>query len=190
MKQHLKTLRGDTIIEVMIALAIAAFALGSSYAVASRALNQAISARERNQALNTIESQIAALKLRNRLDPANFDANFAKQNLNFCLDESASDPSKGSWGRYDNNASPLDTLQAAPLGGSRNSSQPYNYECARNDSGQTDASSSNQKYFINIATTIPNGPSGANPTVYEVSVRWEHLGGGPVNLAQVYYRVK
>ncbi len=181
---------GDTIIEVMIALAIAAFAIGSAYAVASRALNEAISARERNQALNIVESQIAALKLRNKLDPANFDSTFAASNMNFCLDESASDPANGNWGHYDNNASPLDTLVAATSGGSPNSSKPYNYECARNDSGQTDSSPSNQKYFINIATTTPNGPSGTNPTVYAVSARWNNLGGGPVNIAQVYYRAK
>src|SRR5205814_634877 len=61
--------RGDTIVEVLMAIAIAAFAIGTCYAIANRSLQHAISARERNEAVNLMEDQIANLKVRYKASP-------------------------------------------------------------------------------------------------------------------------
>lgn len=178
--------RGDTIIEILLAIAILAFAIGIAYASASKSLQQGISARERSEALNVIENQINSLKLRQKKTGAgvfNGGSGFTVKNTalkNFCLDESANDPA-GNWnpvlnGAGANNVDPPDT---AANGG------PYNPACLRDN-----------KYFIGIeaidSTKPPysgNPSSGMyNPTVYKVTVRWERIGGGPSNEAAIYYR--
>lgn len=53
---------GDTIVEVLLALAVLAGVIGVSYAVASRSLARAQQAQERVQATKLVEGQIEALK--------------------------------------------------------------------------------------------------------------------------------
>ncbi len=104
--------RGDTIVEVLIAIAVAAFAIGTSYAIANRSLQQAVTARERNEAVNILQNQINALKVRYIYDKDNFYGaagtyNFGwplyghpaptagplpYTNLQFCLDPGAAHP--------------------------------------------------------------------------------------------------
>jgi type II secretory pathway pseudopilin PulG len=164
--------RGDTIIEVLIAIGIAAFAIGTSYAVASKSLQQAISARERNQAINVLENQLNALKFREQqTDSATFASKMSYPVTHFCLDETATDPTNtGTWYPKQN----YGTITAdTPLvvGSSGNA---YTKECQKDND-----------YYVDI-TTLNRG--GRVPTVYIINVRWERIGGGPVNEAKVYYR--
>src|SRR6266404_267871 len=99
-----KNSRGDTIIEVLLAMAVAAFALGISYSLANSSLQRSISARERNEATNILQSQIAALKQREQnMQTQTFNNNFevlSTQPSNFkhfCLDESSTDASGPNW---------------------------------------------------------------------------------------------
>jgi prepilin-type N-terminal cleavage/methylation domain-containing protein len=54
--------RGDTIIEVMIVLAVLGLALGIAYATANRSLLNARQAQENSQATALVQSQVEALR--------------------------------------------------------------------------------------------------------------------------------
>lgn len=56
------TARGDTIVEVMIVLAVLGLAIGISYATANRSLRNARQAQENSQATLLVQSQIEALR--------------------------------------------------------------------------------------------------------------------------------
>jgi type II secretory pathway pseudopilin PulG len=53
---------GDTIVEVLIALAILGLVIGSAYSIASRSLKSAQQAQERTQATKLAEGQIDSIK--------------------------------------------------------------------------------------------------------------------------------
>lgn len=156
---------GDTIVEVLIAIAIAAFAVGISYSTAQRSLQQAIAAREHNQALNILESQVADLNYRFQQD-ANFNSDFANQTNGFCLGDNAQKPTDTGW-IYP--GVPANSSPATP---------PYNAGCQTPNGGAN--------YFVNI---IPHGvPNSFNTTTYMITVRWYRLGGG-INQASLYYKL-
>ncbi len=54
--------RGDTVVEVLIAIAVAATVLTASYATANRSLQAARQAQERGEALKLTEGQVEQLK--------------------------------------------------------------------------------------------------------------------------------
>jgi Tfp pilus assembly protein PilV len=171
---------GDTIVEVLIAIAIAAFAIGLSYATAQRSLQQSITAREHNEALNVMENQIADLKIRFQQDSTNFNTNFANKN-HFCLDDSPA----GQLAAYQNwddsrftENSPLATST------SPDQSHPYNYNTSTKQGCQR---GTDVLYYVDIATS----PSSASkdPTLYHITVRWEKIGGGQVNQAGLDYKL-
>lgn len=183
--------RGDTIVEVLIAIAIAAFAIGTSYSLANRSLQRTIAARERNDALNIIESQVSDLKFRFKSDPTNFNSGFAVPNtfspgsfpataFSFCLHDDATGPSDtAKWPRVDNhfngNYSLVDNLADTSSGGS------YDPACNINNNSTS--------YFVDMEAQI-TGPSQnkTNPTVYKVAVRWDQIGSATPNSAVIYYR--
>lgn len=163
-----KTQAGDTIVEVMIAIAVAAFAIATSYAIANHSLQTAINARDRNEALNIIESQIAALKFREKTDPTNFGQFEVPSSFtgvgtafHFCLDT--------GW----------------PTTGHPEGPQPLgNGICNPVFSGVT--------YNIDISamvTATTNSPTFAGPrTVYKVEVQWPPVGNIQTEKAAIYYR--
>ena len=91
--------KGDTIVEVLNALAIASFAIGISYATANKSLQRTITAREHGEALSLAQNQLTDLKFRYQKTPPNSLSQFAYPTANnFCLDDAASDPSAANWG--------------------------------------------------------------------------------------------
>lgn len=75
---------GDTIVEVMIALAILGSAFGISYATANSALNRARNAEEHSQALQFLSKQLELLRLAAGNDDARTAGVFAQPG-SFCL---------------------------------------------------------------------------------------------------------
>lgn len=73
--------RGDTIVEVMIAMVVLTLILGAAYAISSRALKTARSSQERGEALKIAESQVENIKAKAAAgdDPSLFSA------ANFCF---------------------------------------------------------------------------------------------------------
>jgi type II secretory pathway pseudopilin PulG len=178
--------RGDTIVEVLIAIAVAAFAIGSAYAIANKSLQRAITARERNQALNIIENQIADLKARykytNKTDTAKFIQEFSAESAvgppypvsarHFCLIDNASDPTDDStWLPKDNSImTPADY----------NDSSKYNGIC------KPPGYDTEFDVDINAEKTSTSAGS-VTKTVYQVTVHWVAIGGAD-SQATIYYR--
>lgn len=190
--------RGDTIVEVLIAIAIAGFAIGISYATAQRSLDQAISAREHNEALNILENQVTDLRVRFQAyanDPGTYQSTFAAAGLDYCLDDSAAkvgDPGWAPYGNFSGITTSGDTLSndTATLGSSNTptSSKPYYYVSTSPPHGcQQQRPGDGAIYYVNINTTNPN-PSGVNSTLYYITVRWARLGGG-VSRASLSYKL-
>lgn len=165
--------RGDTIVEALLALAIATFAVGIAYATANHSLQQAITARERNQALNLIQNQITDLRIRFQKD-ANFNTNFgAPANDNFCLADNAPTVTNATpWIPY-KNPSPSPTIL---------NSSNYDGNCI------ITVPSVGTNFYINTqARPILGQDPSINSTVFQIFVRWDRLGGG-TNQASLFYR--
>ena len=58
----LKQQKGDTIVEVLLAMSVVGLVLGSSFGIANRSINLGRSAQERTVALKIAESQLEQLK--------------------------------------------------------------------------------------------------------------------------------
>jgi Tfp pilus assembly protein PilE len=199
---------GDTIVEVLIAIAVAAFAIGTAYAIANRSLQQAITARERNEATNLIQSQIAALKIRYIDNKEAFKGTntvyddltkgFAVRttasvsplpatDFHFCLDEQSASPKDTThqWAVIQNpftSDSDADNINKSSPGFKYNPGNGgSNPGCVRN-LGSTD-------YFVDISAQITKGSVNAtNRTVYKASVRWAQVGNTVNGESTVYYR--
>ncbi|MBX4197101.1 hypothetical protein KW801_00910 [Candidatus Saccharibacteria bacterium] len=183
-----KLYRGDTIIEVLIAIAVAAFAIGTSYAIANKSLNRAIAARERNEALNIVQNQITDLKLRYKnTDEVRFNQYFTvpasvsapATAFHFCLLDSASDPQDdATWLPQMNNIS--SDSQAETL-----SSTYYN-----DANGNTCIHRGSVDYYVDISAMVTTASDRSkNRTVYKVVVRWAEPGSGRTDSSVVYYRL-
>jgi Tfp pilus assembly protein PilV len=188
---------GDTIVEVLIAIAIAAFAIGTSYAIANRSLQQAITARERNQAVNIIQSQIAALKIRYTYDKTAFQSDDPAKgfvvrsttvnppasqlpytDLHFCLVENSASPQDPTnpWARQVN---PFNTDSDA---NNISPSNKYNPKCVHN--------SGSVNYFVDISAQITaSSQNSVNRTVYKFVLRWDQAGNSDQAQSVVYYRL-
>ena len=57
-----KQQRGDTMVEVLIAIAVASFVIGIAYALVNRTLDQSQQAQEHSEALKVAEGQLEQLK--------------------------------------------------------------------------------------------------------------------------------
>lgn len=71
-----KQQRGDTIVEVLLAMAVVGVVLGSSFGIANRSLNIGRSAQERTMALKIAESQLELMKAINKNVPINETSDF------------------------------------------------------------------------------------------------------------------
>lgn len=76
--------RGDTIVEVMIVLAVLGLAIGISYATANRSLLNARQAQENSQATELAQSQIEALRPLSSITDSH-DPNYIYRNGLFCI---------------------------------------------------------------------------------------------------------
>jgi len=194
--------RGDTIVEVLIAIAVAAFAIGTAYAISNKSLQNAISARERNEAINILQSQVSDLKNRYKFtyfnnlsgNPTSWNSNFVADSLgsvpgpyttpqaklHFCLMDTATNPTDPSWLPQKNNIS--NETQAGNL-----TVPPYN-----DVSGTTCVRHLTTNYYIDIAAEITSTTAGLpDPTartVYKVAVRWSQIGTSEVQKAEIFYR--
>ncbi len=188
--RHKWNIRGDTIIEVLMAITIASFAMGISYATAQRSLQQSITAGEHNEALNLLEQQLADLQLRYQNTPSvNYETQFGYPNTNYCLNNAATGPSDpvNQWAPYFNYNNPTALSNNLSSSTTPGPTSPYFY----NSSNHTGCEQLNQSvgatYFINISTS----QSGAikSPTLYHIVVSWARLGSGETNQANLYYKV-
>lgn len=169
-----KAMHGDTMVEVLLSIAIVGAVITGAYALASHSLQESISASEHTQATKLAEGQIEALKFRQKNTTSNVDSDpnswgnkFATAN-NFCLKTDVLTASSPGWFPTQNGSGSFnpETLGVA--------ASRYNAQCVNSS-----------KYFINVTT--PAGAD-ANNRTFLVIVRWEAPGGGPQSKTQLYYR--
>ena len=176
---------GETIVEVLLAITVAAFSLGTSYAIANRSLQKSISARERNESTNIIQSQIAALKVREQnTDPTTFSQYFEAKStipanfLHFCLDTTAQSKTQPNWPPISNTGQITATTSLSTSG-----NPSYANGCTNTPQG------SPTKYYIDIIAMQTSISALATPsTVYQINVRWPSFDSSNNSQASVYYR--
>lgn len=150
--------RGDTIIEVLICIAIVAFAVGVAYGLSGRSLQQAIRARERTEALNLAQAQVEYLKKLSKENPTALNGMKAGNNCVAVVGLN---------------------VQSRPNGGNpdvlASGAGAYNAACV-----------SAGKYFFNTICLPTSGCNAADDSTFEVSVRWDRLAGGQDKSSIVY----
>lgn len=85
---HLRPLcnRGDTIIEVLIAMTVASFILGGAYALTSHSLANSRQAQEHTEALQIANNKIEAIRSIHSTNPIAFET--LTQQTRSCIDDS------------------------------------------------------------------------------------------------------
>jgi type II secretory pathway pseudopilin PulG len=152
--------RGDTIVEVLIAMAVLGMVLGTAFAIANRSYAVGISAQERTEAVKIAESQIELLRLGSEvtgsdiLEPVN-------ANELFCVDPNASGLSRAVYsGTVEEITGPVDPIA-------------YDPACTFG---------TDDRYKVSIEQT------GANDEIYSIRVRWESVLGGFIEEVEHVYR--
>lgn len=89
-----KLQRGDTIIEVMLAMSIIGIVLGAAFGIANRSVSVGQDAQERTEALKLAETQLELFKSQYAVSPAVR----ARNNIQaFCFDVTATTPTVRSY---------------------------------------------------------------------------------------------
>jgi type II secretory pathway pseudopilin PulG len=182
--------RGDTIVEVLIAIAVASFAIGTSYALASKSLQNAITASDRNHAVNIAQNQIADLKLRHATynTEAGFNQDFGVPSStaatppypvhgrDFCLLDGVALKGSPNWDPKDNT-------------GIKNAANPETAADNFNNYDQVNCLRDGQ-YYVNVTAMVTSvSKDSSNNTVFRIAVRWPTIGGGANSQAVLYYRL-
>jgi Tfp pilus assembly protein PilV len=142
-------IKGDTIIEVLVCLAVLGFAMTVAYSISTRNLQVIRQSQERAEALKIAEGQIETLKSLQQSNPTSF-RNIANRNTVICVRASGSvDFSVGN------------VFNASNLAG-----DTFNYP---NDCKQG---------LYNIAIVPPNSTTSPAGGVFKIYVRWNKFGGG------------
>lgn len=156
--RFLKNNRGDTIVEVLIAMAVVAVVLGGAYSSANKSFANTRAAQERGEALKVAESQLESLNTLYKNKTVNiYDA--APNNI-FCLDDT---PARVTgFGGYDPAVIPLLTTDFSRYPGG----------CLKQG-----------RYHVSITYTS-TGPNADDN--FNVVVKWDRFNGGRDQLNAIY----
>jgi prepilin-type N-terminal cleavage/methylation domain-containing protein len=176
MKASKKTLqRGDTIVEVMIAMAVLGLVLASAFAISNRSYATGINAQERNEALKVAESQVELLRIASTLtDESIIDADPSSL---FCIE-----PSSAKLERIEFASSAVVEDQGELDKSQYPQIDPLNGDC---NFGTSD------RYYVSIQQSADiddetNQPTGGQ--IFSVRVYWESISGGASNVVNHEYR--
>lgn len=154
---------GDTIIEVLIVLAVVGFALGISYATANRSLLATRQAQETSGAVALLQSQIEALRTMYSSNPGQFTS---KQNNYYCV--------TGNPGSY------VISSQINPASGAPNiTSDKASYTSSGCVVGAP-------PYYVYFIYTVD--PSGDNAT-FTANAQWDDVAGQGEDSSTLIYKV-
>lgn len=164
--------RGDTLIEVMISIAIVALAIAISYAICGKNLNVGITARERTSAVGLVQGQIERMKATQQINPSAL-AGLKDRTIHFCFDVNNI-----------NNTTPVTNLPGIDpvnnnLAGATGDEVKYVPACT----------SPGGRYYIDI-NYVPLAGTGAtaNGNSFVFTARWYRAGGGTDQVVTIYYR--
>lgn len=153
-------INGDTIVEVLIAIAVVSMVLGGAYVSANKSLQQARAAQERGEAIKLGEAQLERLKVLIS-DPAS--AVFTTSNY-FCIDDSNGFQDLGASPDLNDFSGPTypSACKPAPVGGIR--------------------------YHQSIKGDPPAGPF-ATGRSFTVRLKWDGATGQGIEELKFVYRV-
>jgi type II secretory pathway pseudopilin PulG len=171
------TQRGDTIVEVLIAMAVLGLVLASAFAISNRSYATGLNAQERNEALKIAESQVELLRIASTLtDESIIDADSADPDRLFCIEPSGAELERV---KFDSDAvvedqGDLDETQYPTIGAT-------NGDC---NFGTSD------RYYVSIqqfadvdSSDVPTGGQ-----IFSVRVYWESIFGGASNVVNHEFR--
>jgi prepilin-type N-terminal cleavage/methylation domain-containing protein len=178
--------RGDTIVEVMVVLAVLGLALGVSYATANASLNNSRQAEESAQATAHVQSEIESLRY---LGPSGTTTttdvhyhdndNIYSKTKAFCVPSTAG--ASGTLVQY-----PTDNIATSPCGDGNLYSWII-YNCDLPDTGGT-SFDANWKSICSDSGIYNANPSKRTDT-FVVQVSWPDLGGGGTDTVTQAYRI-
>lgn len=156
---------GDTIVEVLFALAVMGFVLAISYSMANRSLLATRRTQERAEAIKFTETQIERIKAK-----AAVGFSFPTNRI-FCLDKQLNVKNIGSITTLPTAANPQFALYEAP-------GALCHYD------------GNNQPSFYHYAIDYDPHPTGPyNEDFFTILTRWERAGGGGYDELTMYYKV-
>lgn len=182
---------GDTIIEVLLALAVLGFVIMGSYSIATKSLNGIRIAQERGEALKIAETQTEIIKQHFDSRDAtitDFDTFFARTSSNPYI------ALNSTWAPYFNEdygiCFKLDTNQPQKINLPQNDREDihnlqFNNDCKFGDEG---------RYHVFITTDLNETVFGKGPArtyanfTYRIYVMWERAGGGNLETLNLNYR--
>jgi type II secretory pathway pseudopilin PulG len=159
--------RGDTIVEVLIAVAIVSLVLVSAYAISSRSTRTVQDTQEHQQALSIADSQVEFLRRHAGLDVP-----------------TVADPTAGTFNCFNSGG---DIAQALP-GTTAD-------DCSFTSAGNSDCTVNNSGFCYDvriIQTNSTEDPAHAISPIsvtYKIDVTWDSLTGGSKSNVELYYRV-
>lgn len=163
---------GDTIVEVLIALAIAGFLVGVAFVITSRSTVNEEQAQERSEAVGLLQTQIEALYMAQRGGGA-----YAITNTDFCM-------SPGASGNYSFNTN----FSSNPPTSASSESNFNEYPSACDFSAGGAPNATLQPVFhIFITYSVP---SGSAVGVYTLNCRWAAASGNGIDNMIMYYQAQ
>jgi prepilin-type N-terminal cleavage/methylation domain-containing protein len=166
--------RGDTIIEVLLAIAIVGSVLTGAFVAINRSMNASQQAQERSQATKLVEIQLERLKSITNNTTVDIFNTLKPRTL--CLDTTVTRRD------FPGSAIPLPSRDADLLDANPPGNYPAN--CIVDSAGNTYSGASNS-----IAFYVSLERDAANPNQFTGRARWHRAGGAGREEAAITYRV-
>lgn len=167
------TNKGDTIVEVMIALTVLMLIIGGGYSIATRSLNGVQVAQERSEATKIAEGQLEAIRWKVQDNP-----NLESLNNNGFINTTGTEwdsliiPSV-TWNKV--SFCVATTTQGTPPV-SRITATTAPNDCSQGIDGRYKISVTTDLTFLKYDTVDPNKDK--KQLTYKVTVKWDRAGGG------------
>ncbi len=164
--------RGDTIVEVLIAISVVSIILGGAYVTSSRSLGNIRGAQERIEALKLIEGQLERLSVIAQTDDGSTNVFTTRTNI-FCIDP---------------NSAVINATTSTRGFGSMTPTSPNSLD---KDNFSTYASDCNGGAGVqyHLAIDRQDDPGDTSGAVFIGYARWDRVNGGGRDELTVRYRL-
>ena len=156
---------GDTIVEVMIALAVIGAVIGTSYAISARSLRLGRQAQERTEALKLVESQVELIKTAAQ---GKNTAIFTSSS-DFCLTTTAAGVTLSQ-----NGAVPADFITDSLTTNNNLTGGSYSVACSQGVASRYKLSMKR----VDVDTVVVGVLTPVKTSTFTIRARWDKIGGG------------
>ncbi len=164
--------RGDTIVEVLIAISVVSIILGGAYVTSSRSLGNIRAAQERIEALKLIEGQLERLSVIAQTDDGNTNV-FTTQTNIFCIDPNSA----------------VINVTGSPRGFGTMTSTSSNSLGNDDFSAYVSGCNGGSGVQYHLAIDRQDDPDGTPGAVFIGYARWDRVNGGGRDELTVRYRL-